>query len=82
MDLGANMDMDMDMVTVTDAIFISVWTDTNRNSICFGSVLVFFTELKKIFSLFQNETKKLAFPNKPKLKINTLVWNGQWARTW
>jgi hypothetical protein len=65
MDLGANMDMDMDMVTVTDAIFISVWTDTNRNLICFGSVLVFFTELKN-FQFVSKRNEKIGVSKQTK----------------
>jgi hypothetical protein len=58
MDMGADMDMDMD----TDTIFR------------FGSVSVFFAEQKIILGLFRNEPKqKMTFPNKPKLKLNTLL---------
>ncbi len=48
--------MDMDM----DTIFISARTKTNLNLICFDSVSAFFAELKKIFGLFLNETKKFS----------------------
>ncbi len=57
MDIGADMD--------TDTIFCfgsnrnkPKQTETNRNSICFGSVPVFFAELQKIFVFFLNELKQ------------------------
>jgi hypothetical protein len=48
MDTGADMDMDMDK----DTIFVLLQSETSRISICFGSVPVFFAELKKSINLF------------------------------
>jgi hypothetical protein len=51
--------------------FVSVRTETNRNSMCFGSVLVFFAVCFET-----NQNKNSVFRNKPKLKINTFLCNG------
>jgi hypothetical protein len=58
MDMGVDMDPDI------GTIFFSVLTETNRNSICFGFVSVFFAKLKKnsvcfgVSELFENEPKQ------------------------
>ncbi len=82
MDTDMDIDMDMDMEMDTNTIsFVSVLTETNQNLICFGSVSAFFVALKNnswFIMVFRNhfqlnQKKKLAFQNKPKLKINTLL---------
>ncbi len=72
--------MDMEMDADTDTIFfVSVRTETNQKSICFGSVTVVFTNLKIISACvgvseqFQTKQKKIDVSKKPKLKINTLL---------